>query len=118
MKPSRKGLVLAALPGITALLLFYSLAIHMHQSLGGWPTSIGERGFSRPLVIHSLLTVDMFSAVTLTLFLLPIPMLVCLVVERWQRFVPYFAICAGAILLCFLLTQFAAPVPFLDWWRD
>src|SRR5262245_50988102 len=42
----RTGFAIAALPGILMLALFYSLVIHMHQSLGRWPTSIGENGFS------------------------------------------------------------------------
>lgn len=118
MNASRKGLILAALPGITTVLLFYSLAIHMHQNLGGWPTSIGERGFSRALIIHSTFTGDLFGALVLSLFLLPTPMLVCLLVDRWRRWVVYFAAYGGAVLLCFLLTQFAAPQQFLYWWRD
>ena len=118
MNASHKGIVIAALPGITTLLLFYSLAIHMRESLGGWPSSIGERGFPRVLVFHSAITVDLFTALLLTLFLLPTPILICLFVERWRRFMVYFAVYAGALLLCFALTQFAAPAQFLSWWRD
>jgi hypothetical protein len=118
MSTSRKGIVIAALPGIAMLLLFYSLAFHMHQSLGGWPSSIGERGFPKALVIHSTVASDLFSVLVLSLFILPIPILVCLLVERWQRLVPYIAAYAGAILLCFILSQFAAPEQFLYWWRD
>ncbi|PYX49616.1 MAG: hypothetical protein DMG76_36915, partial [Acidobacteria bacterium] len=58
MSTSRTGITIAALPGVVMLALFYSLAIHMHQSLGGWPTSIGERGFPLALVIHSAITVN------------------------------------------------------------
>jgi len=100
------------------LALFYSLALHMHQSLGGWPTSIGERGFPPALVVHSAITVNFFIVLFLSFFVLPIPILVCLFVERWRRFAIYFAVYAGAFLLCFALTQFAAPAQFLYWWRD
>ena len=117
MSASRKGIIIAVLPGIIMLALFYSLAIHMRQSLGGWPTSIGERGFPAGLVLHSAVTVNVFIVLFLSLFVSPIPILVCLIVERW-RFAVYFAIYAGASLLCFALTQFAAPAPFLYWWRD
>jgi hypothetical protein len=118
MNAPRKGIVIAALPGITMLVLFYSLAIHMHKSLGGWPTSIGERGFSHALLIHSNLTDHLFSVLILSLFLLPIPILGCLPVERWRRYAVYFAAYGGAILFCFILTQVAAPEQFLYWWRD
>ena len=37
----RIGLTIAVLPGVALVALFYSLAIHMHHALGGWPTSIG-----------------------------------------------------------------------------
>lgn len=35
------------------VLLFYALAIHMYLALGGWPESIGERGFPPALVLHA-----------------------------------------------------------------
>ena len=118
MSTSRTVITIAALPGLVMLALFYSLALHMHQSLGGWPTSIGERGFPPALVVHSAITVNVFIALFLSLFVLPIPILVCLLVERWRRFAVYFAVYAGVFLLCFALTQFAAPSHFLYWWRD
>jgi hypothetical protein len=90
----------------------------MHQSLGGWPTSIGERGFPPALVTHSTVTADVFSMLVLSLFVLPIPILVCLLTERWRRFTVYLAVYAGVVLLGFVLTQFAAPAQFLYWWRD
>jgi len=118
MNTSRTGITIAALPGVVMLALFYSLAIHMHQSLGGWPTSIGERGFPPALVTHSAVTAHVFTALFLSLFISPIPILACLLVERWRRFAVYFAVYAGVFLLCFVVTQFAAPAQFLYWWRD
>ena len=44
MRPARHSgvAVLAAIsPAVVMLALFYSLAVHMHQSLGAWPSSIG-----------------------------------------------------------------------------
>ena len=118
MSASRKGLVIAALPGLVMLGLFYSLAVHMHQALGGWPTSIGERGFPPALVVHSAIAVNCCIAQFLSLFLSPIPILGCLLVERWRRFTVYFAVYAGVFILCFAITQMAAPAGFLYWWRD
>src|SRR6266545_1310354 len=118
MSTSRTGMTIAALPGVVMLALFYSLALHMHQSLGGWPTSIGERGFPPALIVHSAITVNVFFVLFLSCFVVPIPILVCLLVERWRRFAVYFAVYAGVVLVCFALTQFAAPAQFLYWWRD
>ena len=118
MSASRTGITIAALPGVVMTALFYSLAFHMHQSLGGWPTSIGERGFPPALVTHSTVAADVFSVLVLSLFVLPIPILVCLLIERWRRFTVYFAVYAGVVLLGFVLTQFAAPPQFVYWWRD
>src|SRR4030095_3248298 len=105
MSTSRTGITIAALPGVVMLALFYSLALHMHQSLGGWPTSIGERGFPPALILHSAVTVNAFIVLFLSLFALPIPILICLFVERWRRFAVYLAVYAGVFLLCFALTQ-------------
>ena len=118
MSTSRRGIAIAALPGIVMTALFYSLALHMHQSLGGWPTSIGERGFPPALVTHSTVTGVVFSVLLFSLFVLPIPILVCLLTQRWRRFTVYFAVYAGVVLLGFVLTEFAAPAQFLYWWRD
>src|SRR6185436_9220623 len=116
MSTSRTGITIAALPGVVMLALFYSLALHMHQSLGGWPTSIGERGFSPALVAHSWIAVNVFILLFFSLFGLPIPILICSFVESWRRFNVYFAVYAGVILLCFAVTQLAAPPQFLYWW--
>ena len=118
MNRSRTGIIVATLPGILMLALFYSLAIHMHRSLGGWPASIGERGFPPALVTHSAITWKTFAFLFLGLMISPAPILLCLLVKRWRRFAGYFAVYAGVILLCFALMQFAAPAQFLGWWRD
>ncbi len=98
--------------------LFYSLALHMYRSLGGWPTSIGERGFPASLVAHANITMYFFIAlIWFGMFALPVAILVCLLRQPWRRFVPYFALYALAFLVCWGLMQLA-PEPFLYWWRD
>lgn len=98
--------------------LFYSLAFHMRRSLGGWPTSIGERGFPPLLLTHANITVDIFVVLLLSsFFLVPAAIVVCLIVQRWRRFVPYLASYAVLFFVCWGLMQFA-PEPFLYWWRD
>jgi hypothetical protein len=47
---SRTGIIFSGSPSFIMLVLFYSLAVHMHRSLGEWPASIGERGFPAALI--------------------------------------------------------------------
>jgi hypothetical protein len=98
--------------------LFYSLAFHMHRSLGGWPASIGERGFPSSLVAHANVTVYFFVAlICFGVFVWPLATAVCLLVPRWRRVVPYLAVYALLSLCCWGLMQLA-PAQFLYWWRD
>ena len=48
----KAGFVISILPYFLALILFYALAIHMHQSLDGWPERIGTDGFPPALLMH------------------------------------------------------------------
>src|SRR4051794_11778952 len=87
MKASKAGISLSALPSLLLLGLYYSLALHMHQSLGTWPTSIGERGFPPLLVTHANFVEYYFEILLiLTIFVLPVIIIICLLVRRWQRF--------------------------------
>lgn len=118
MRASRIGVVVSALPNLVMLGLFYSLAFHMHRSLGGWPTSIGERGFPPLLVTHVNIAVDYFIVLLLlSLFVLPVAIVVCLLVERWKWVVRYLALHALLFAVCWALMQLA-PEQFLYWWRD
>jgi len=40
---------LAALPPLSCFVMFFSLAVHMYLSLGAWPETIGNHGFSDAL---------------------------------------------------------------------
>ncbi len=118
MGVSCKGIVISVLPGLFALGLFYSLAFHMHHSLGGWPTSIGERGFPPALLIHATVATSYFwILILLSIFILPVAILVCLLVSRWRHFVLYFVLYAFVFVVSIVLMQLA-PEPFLYWWRD
>jgi hypothetical protein len=115
MNASRKGIIIAALPGLTWLLVLYSLAIHMRLSLGGWPYPGTEEGFSRALAVHSDIAVGLFIALFLSLFALPIPILVCLFVERLRRLALYLAFCALVTLLCLIVAEATVPGEFKAW---
>ena len=118
MKLSRKGLVIAATPAIAMLLVYYSLAVHMHQALGGWPTSIGEGGFPASLILHA--KIDMYFCIALIwsiIFIMPVAVIVCGLVRRWRRFLPYFGVYIISCVIAAGLMQLA-PAPFLYWWWD
>ena len=98
--------------------LFYSLAVHMRLSLGAWPASIGERGFSALLVTHGRVTWHFCEALVLFgIFVWPAAMLICLLVRRFRCFVVYLAVYALLFLGCWGL-MLLAPAPFLNWWWD
>ena len=118
MKLSPKGIVIAAAPAITMLFVYYSLAIHMHQALGSWPTSIGERGFPTHLILHA--KIDMYFCIVLiwsVLFILLVGVIVCAVVCPWKRFLPYLGVYVLSCVITAGLMQFA-PAQFLYWWWD
>ena len=88
----KAGIVISILPYLLALLLFYSLVIHMHQSLGGWP-GIGTDGFPQALLIHAKIQGFYISYLLLfTIFVVPAIILVCLLVSRWRHLVVYFMV--------------------------
>jgi len=117
-KPSRAALAVAALPALLMLGLFYSLAIHTHQSLAAWPSSIGERGFPAPLVTHAHIAADYFSILLLvSIFAWPAVFLLCLVVRRWRGCVYYLGAYALSCLVSFG-AMLLAPSQFLNWWWD
>ncbi|MGA4579077.1 hypothetical protein [Limisphaera sp. VF-2] len=117
-KPSRLGLALAASPAGLMIVLFYSLALHMHQSLGGWPTSIGQHGFPPLLAVHSSIATTWFTILMLLSFCAwPLAFLLCLIIPRWRSGVYYLGMYALAALVG-LVAMFLAPAPFLNWWWD
>lgn len=118
MKLTFSGLAIAAAPPAVMLALFYSLAFHMHQVLGGWPTAIGEQGFSPKLVLHSHVDRYLFTTLFCSfIFVLPMAVVLCGAVARWRWILTYFglylafgAVAAGLMEL--------APAQFLNWWWD
>ena len=118
MTLSRAGLFFAAAPALIMLVLYYSLAIHMHRALGGWPASIGERGLPFAVVVHARIETYFLIALILSFtFALPLAAVVCGVVLRWRRFLPYLGVFGVSCLATAGLMQLA-PAAFLDWWWD
>jgi hypothetical protein len=114
----RTAHVMAALPPIASLCLFYSLALHMHQRLGEWPRVIGDRGFPVDLVMHADVALFTFGSVVAGfLFVCPVAALLCAAVPRLRSSLRYVGIYAMTCGVAFALMQLA-PNPFLAWWWD
>jgi hypothetical protein len=117
-KQSRIGFSVAVLPALLMLVSFYSLAIHMHRSLGAWPTSIGERGFPAPLATHAYIAANCFGVLMLvSIFAWPVAFLLCLAIRRWRVCLYYLGVYALACLVSFGAILLA-PLQFLNWWWD
>ena len=114
----KAGIVISILPYLLALLLFYSLAVHMHQSLEGWPERIGTGGFPPALLMHDLIQRAYISYLLLfTIFVVPAIILVCLLVSRWRHLAVYFVLHLVSLPVCYGLMQLA-PEGYLYWWWD
>ena len=114
----KTGIVISILPYLLALMLFYSLAIHMNQSLGGWPERIGTDGFPQALLIHDKIQGFYISYLLLfTIFVVPAIILACLFVSRWRHLVLYFVLHLVSLPVCYVLMQLA-PEGYLYWWWD
>ena len=114
----KTSVVIAILPYFLALLLFYSLAFHMYQSLNGWPDTIGTNGFPTALLIHDQITSFYTGYLFLfTIFVVPAIILLCLSIPRWRHMAVYLVLHLATLPVYFLLIQFA-PEDYLYWWWD
>ena len=114
----RRAVVIAVLPGLVALGLFYSLAIHMYESLGAWPVSIGEVGFPLSLTIHATIATIYVGVIqALSIIAWPVALFFCLLDARRRFLIRYLVLFALVSLTCLGLMQLA-PAPFLLWWLD
>jgi len=115
---SLSGKALAIMPGLLTLCLFYSLALHMHSSLGSWPTTIGTDGFTPQLQTHAAIAAWLFGILLiLSLLIWPVAALISSLNTRLRPALPYLGIFAVSASACFLLTALA-PSEFLYWWWD
>jgi len=116
-KHSYVATALAALPGFVMLGLYYSLAIHMRQSLGEWPSAIGEHGFPAALITHvSVARNYCFTLLLLSIFVWPAAFILC-TVDRLRGFLFYLGVYAFSFLVC-VGTMALAPSQYLHWWWD
>jgi hypothetical protein len=115
---SRPIMMLALLPSLAALGLFYTLAVHMHSSLGGWPESIGREGFPVGLSAHADIASWLFGSLFIAcIFLWLVAAIVTLLIKRCRPATPYLGIFAVSCSICFA-AMMLAPSEFYYWWWD
>ncbi|MDE0904370.1 MAG: hypothetical protein OSB42_07040 [Planctomycetota bacterium] len=114
---SRRWLALLTLPGLLALVSFYSLAVHMHVRLSGWPERIGTDGFPPDLITHQGISNGFFVIALVLALVIPTVLALLALVPQLRSNMIYPAFCGTACWLCLALTALA-PAGFLQWWWD
>ena len=114
---SKSNILFLLLPGLINLTAFYSLALHMHLTLGEWP-GIGTDGFPDTLLVHyALMTYPFFISFFFPLILFgPLWILFYLIkpIRPWLDKLAAFGVsCVVSTLLNHL-----APSGFLYWFWD
>lgn len=115
---SRLAVAAAAFHPLLVVGLFYSLALHMHRRLGGWPERIGDAGFPDDLILHASIAHGAFGSMLLgALLVLPVALVSCACVPRARSSLRYLGIYGFLSIVAVGITQLA-PAPFLYWWWD
>lgn len=112
-----RWLALSAVPGLLVLAAFYSLAIHMHWRLGGWPDFIGTNQLPRELAVHAVASYWVFSGVLLLALGMPLVLALYALVPRLRTRMVHPAFCGVTCWLSLFLTALA-PAGFQQWWWD
>lgn len=111
-------LAAAAFLPVASLCLFYSLALHMHGRLGGWPRVIGYQDFPQGLVMHADLALLTFGSMLLGgIFVCPLAALLCACVPGLRPGLRYVGIYAFTCVVAYG-AMLLAPDAFLNWWWD
>ena len=114
----KKWHLFACVPYAFAIILFYSVAVHMYYTLEGWPTSIGTRGFPEPLLIHVNIQGWYLSILGFfTVFVSPVIILICFIVPKLRHLSIYFLFQIIGLVI-FLAQMFFAPNAYVNWFWD
>ena len=118
LKERKRTFIIAVMPWSLALGLYWSLAIHLHLSFGGWPEMYETTGFSSALLLHAKIQYNYLMFLSLlTLFVCPVMFLLCLLIKRLKKLVIYPSLqILGGIL--FILQMLFAPDGYTDWLWD
>ncbi len=114
---SAGALALTTLPGLLVLAAFYSLAIHMHVRLQGWPDFYGSDGLPQQLVAHADATHWVVFTGVLAALGMPMVLALFAAVPQLRAKMIYPALSGAACWTGLLLTALA-PAGFQRWWWD
>lgn len=111
-------LICAVVPGLLFLLIFFTFAVHMHNSLGQWPETLGNHGFSPALNTHARIAATYFSGfVIFAILAWPVLIAFFAIIAKLRRFLPQ-VMALGLSFWIFVPWIFLAPSGFLNWWWD
>ena len=115
LKERKQTFIIAVMPWSLALGLFWSLAIHLYLSHGGWPEMRGTRSFSSALVLHSNIQYNYLMLLSLlTLFVCPVMFMLFLFIKRLKKLIIYPSLqILGGIL--FIFQMLLAPDGYTAW---
>ena len=115
---SRASLAIASAQPLLFLLLFATLGLHMHSTLGGWPRAIGNDGFPVALDAHATVAGFLFGSLILGLiFIVPVGSILCAFIAPLRPGLRAVGSWAAVTLVAFF-TMSLAPSQFLYWWWD
>ena len=114
LKERKRTFIIAVMPWSFALGLYWSLAIHLRLSFGGWPEMYGTTA-PPALLLHANIQYNYLMFLSLlTLFVCPVMFLLCLLIKRLKKLVIYPSMqILGGIL--FILQMLFTPNGYTDW---
>ncbi len=114
LRERKRTFIIAVMPWSLALGLYWSLAIHLHLSFGGWP-EMYETTAPPALLLHAKIQYNYLMFLSLlTLFVCPVMFLLCLLIKRLKKLVIYPSLqILGGIL--FIFQMLLAPDGYTDW---
>jgi hypothetical protein len=115
-------MVIAALPSLLMLGVFYSLVIRVYWELGKWPPAtiawMEQNGLSPSLIRHANFADGCFENwIILSLVVWPVIFVLVLLIRRLRPLVGYLGVYSFSFVACLIVTHLA-PTKFLDWWWD
>lgn len=115
---SKTWAAVALAPSVLAFMLFWSLAIHMHHALVGWPSGIGNAELHGPLLFHAEIVSSFYGKLLpFSVYVMPFFCVIAAIIPSWRKALIYAAIYFGGLLMAFAL-MFTAPSGFQYWWWD
>lgn len=115
---SKIWMVVALTPSVLSLGLFWSLAIHLRHSLGGWPLGIGFAELQGPLLFHAQVAFNFFWLVTqYSIMNWPLYCGISAIFPPFRKTLLYAGIYSAGLALVTIF-MFAAPSGFQQWWWD